>query len=269
MKKRWTYDVPVDGIQEKYMSMPELMRAYFACKDSDATAAQAMLEYASDCQYAPAKLELARLLIANPNVGLGQAERYEKAEKLLDELTNDLDASDNCIAELSLEKAKLYDIQGRTVGALAMLLRARRFGSDSVPDKDIELCRRKLTRMDINEYGANANDAYALGVELVYANGPFKFAELFLREAVDTATGELRGRACLAFADLYACNPQEGRMLREESFKLYKKAAENGFPEYITREDVPVSNDDTKIDEPFWRNQYAFTLAINHAREVY
>ena len=241
MKKRWTYDVPVDGIQEKYMSMPELMRAYFACKESDVTAAEAMLEYASDCQYAPAKLELARLLMTNYEVSLGQTERYEKAEKLLNELANDLDVSDKLMAELSLEKAKLYDIQRRPIGTLAMLLRARRFGSNSVPDKDIELCRRKLSRMDINEYGANPNDAYALGIELVYAHGPFKFSEFFLREAVDTATGELRGRACLALADLYSCNPQEGWMLREESFKLYKEAAENGSPEYITRKNTPNS----------------------------
>lgn len=256
MKNRWTYDVSVDGINEKYMSMTALMKAYSSCKDSDVATALAILEYACDCQYVPAKLELARFLMANPKVSLGQAERLDKAEKLLDELTNDLDISDNFIAGVSLEKAKLYDIRNRPVGALAMFLRARRFGSNSVLDKHLDLCRRKLIKMDINEYSTNANDAYTLGMELVYAHGPFMFAEFFLREAVDAATGELRGRACLALADLYGCNPQEGQMLREESFKLYKEAAENGSPEYITRKDAPVSK----------ANRYARVNRVNSNR---
>ena len=131
----------------------------------------------------------------------------------------------------------MYDILNRPVGNLAMLLRTRRFKPDAVTDKDIELCKRKLSRMDISSYGANAKDAYALGMELVYAKGPFKFAELFLREAVDTAKGELKGRACLALADLYADNPHEGRALRREAFTLYRKAAEYGYPEYLSRAD--------------------------------
>lgn len=235
MKKRWSFDVPVDGFQEKNMSMEEIMRAYKSCKNSDVRTAQAMLEYACACQYAPAKFELARLLINNPKVDMKQSERYARAEQLLTELANNLDASDEAMAAVSLEQAKLYDILNRPVGNLAMLLRTRRFKPDAVNDKDIELCKRKLSRMDISSYGANAKDAYALGMELVYAKGPFRFAELFLREAVDTAKGELKGRACLALADLYAENPQEGRALRQEAFALYKKAAEHGYPEYLSR----------------------------------
>lgn len=235
MKKRWSFDVPVDGFQEKNMSMEEIMRAYKSCKNSDVTTAQSMLEYACDCQYAPAEFELARLLINNPKVELKQTDRYARAEQLLTGLANNLDVSNEAMVAISLEMAKLYDILSRPVGNLAMLLRAKRFKTDAVPDKDIELCRRKLSRMDITSFGANAKDAYALGMELVYAKGPFRFAELFLREAVDTAKGELKGRACLALADLYADNPQEGQALRQEAFALYKKAAEHGYPEYLSR----------------------------------
>lgn len=235
MKKRWSFDVPVDGFQERNMSMGEIMQAYKSCKNSDVSTAQSMLEYACACQYAPAKFELARLLISNPKVDLKQSDRYVRAEQLLTGLANNLDVSDKVMVAVSLELAKLYDILNRPVGALAMLLRAKRFNADAVPDKDIELCRRKLSRLDITSYGANANDAYTLGMELVLAKGPFKFAELFLREAVDAGKGEMKGRACLALADLYADNPQEGRALRQEAFVLYKKAAEHGYPEYLSR----------------------------------
>jgi TPR repeat protein len=234
MKKRWSFDVPVDGFREKNMSMGEIMRAYKSCKNSDVSTAQAMLEYACACQYAPAKFELARLLINNPKVDMKQYERYARAEKILTELADNPDASDEALAAVSLEQAKLYDILNRPVGNLAMLLRTRRFRPEAVTDKDIELCKRKLSRMDISDYGENARDAYVLGMELVYAKGPFKFAEFFLREAVDTAKGELKGKACLALADLYADNPQEGRALRQEAFALYKKAAEHGYPECLS-----------------------------------
>lgn len=250
MKKCWSFDVPVDGFQEKNMSMGEIMRAYKSCKNSDVGTAQALLEYACACQYAPAKFELARLLINNPKVDMKQFDRYARAEQILTELANNLDASDEAMAAVSLEQAKLYDILNRPIGNLAMLLRTRRFRPEAVTDKDIELCKRKLSRMDISSYGANAKDAYALGMELVYAKGPFRFAELFLREAVDTAKGELKGRACLALADLYADNPQEGRALRQESFALYKKAAEHGYLEYLSR-----AND--RVVQQFVRNDRA------------
>lgn len=238
MKQRWSYDVPVNGVHEKFIPMEELMRAYKSCRDNDVDTALAILEYACDCQHVPAKLELARLLINNPKVNLGQSERYEKAEQLLMEFTNELGTSNTLMACVSLELANLYSILNRPVGMLAMLLRARRFGSSFVPDKDIELCRRKLSKMDINTYGSNAKDAYSLGMELIYAKGPFKFAEFLLREAVDAAEGELKGRACLSLADLYAWNPQEGRLLCEESFKLYKEASKNGCAEYISRSEI-------------------------------
>lgn len=235
MKKRWAIDVPVDGLQEKCISMKELMRVYNSSKGLDVNTRRAMLEYVCDCQYAPAKLELARLLINNPKVDLKQSDRYSRAEQLLTELANNLDASDEEMAAVSLELAKLYDILNQPVGALAMLLQARRFRTDAVTAKDIELCRRRLSGMDVFSYGTNAKDAYSLGMELVYANGPFKFAELFLREAVDNAKGELKGQACLALADLYADNPKEGRALSREARELYKKAAEYGYPECISR----------------------------------
>ena len=248
MKKRWSFDVPVDGFQEKYMSMEEIMRAYKSCKNSDVGTAQARLEYACVCQYTPAKFELARLLINNPKVDLQQSDRYARAEQLLIGIANNLDVSDEVMVAVSLELAKLYDILNRPVGTLAMLLRAKRFKTDAVPDKDIELCRRKLSRMDITNYGANAKDAYSLGIELVYAKGPFKFAELFLREAVDAAKGELKGRACLALADLYADNPQEGRALRQEASDLYKKAAEHGYPEYLSQANVRTVHQSDRND---------------------
>lgn len=239
MKTRWAYDIPVHGVSEKYLSMKDLMQAYYSCRGNDTTTAQAMLEYGCDCDYPPAKLEMAHLIMTNPAVTLHQRDKYIMAEKLLSELANDLDISNRYAAHVALEMAKLYEILNRPVGMLAMLLRARRLGNTQVHDRDLDLCKRRLKRMDIREYGAHPDDAYNLGTELFYADGPFRFTELFLREAVDAATGELKGRSCLALADLYACNPQEGRMLAEEAFKLYREAEKNGFPDCLVRNTDP------------------------------
>lgn len=239
MKNRWSYDVPVDGISDRVLNMASLMQASRVCMDSDPATADSILKYACDSHYAPAKLLRARLLMNNPGVPMNQPERYAAAEKLLLELAGDLDASKQVMAGVSLELAKLYEMQRRPVGTLAMLLRARRFGSTAVRDPEIDQCRHKLERMDIHAYGTNAADAYALGMELFHANGPFKFTELFLREAADTARGELKGRACLALADLYAGNPGQGAALWEESVKLYRQAAEHGFAAYASPKCTP------------------------------
>lgn len=230
------FDLPVDGMHDRYLTMQELMARYASCKGKqDWEGAKAILEYGADCCYLPAKLELARLLRSAPALKMPQNQRFARAESLYRELLCTIDLPERAAASVALELGTLYgDCLNRPVGCLAMLLQAKRHGAN-VPNKDIELCRHRLNRMDINTFGCNARDAYELGSELCLAGGSTRLAEFFLREAAETDDRTLRGMACLALADFYNDHQQTYRTYRGEAARCYRLAADCGFPDCLSK----------------------------------
>ena len=247
--KRWPFDVPVEGVGERYMTMGELVRAAQACKDTDPEAANEMFAYAVQSGSAAAKLAYSKFLRNTPKLAMPQTERYQKAEDMLLELLNLLDVSDRFAAETALELGTLYaDCLQRPVGALSLFLYARRLGANA-EDTRLKALHRKMDKMDLNQLG-NSVDALRLGRELCRSGRTTKLTELFLREAVDKAAQELSagrrgaknlyGQACLALGDFYSsklrkCAAHERPAYRIERDKMYVEARKNGHPEYLTR----------------------------------
>lgn len=250
--KRNPFDVPVDGISERYMSMGELLRAFRSCKTNDPETAQTMAEYACDCGSIQAKLEYSNFLRTTPKLSMSQTERYKKAEQLLLELLNLLDMSGKFTANVALELGALYaDCLHRPVGALSLYLQAKRLGA-TVEDYKLKELQRKMEKMDVNHLGSNCVDALRLGRELHRSGGAPKLTELFLREAVDKAAEEmsagkrgaknLYGQACLTLGDFYdsqisGCAAHERTAYRVERDRMYSEAKANGHPEYLSRTD--------------------------------
>lgn len=188
------FDVPVDGMPDRYLTMPELMACYESFKAGrDYENAKAVLDYGIRSGYLPAKLEMARLLKNTPQLAMTQKERYAQAEKLYREILNVLDLSDRAAGAVSMELAGFYGTINRPVACLGAMLKARRLVF-SVPEKDIALCRRRLNRMDINAFCENPRDCYDLGSELALA-GAFKFGEWLLRESCSSRDPEQVGRS--------------------------------------------------------------------------
>ena len=250
--KRWAFDVPVEGISEKYMSMDELIRAFHSCKDSDPETANEMISYAVQSGNLPAKLEHCKFLRTAPKLAMPQVEQYQKAETMLLELLNLLDVSPQLVADTALELGTLYaDYLRRPVGALSMFLYAKRLGA-TVEDYKLKELQKKMEKMDINHLGSNCVDALRLGRELHRSGGTPKLTELFLREAVDKALEEMSagkrgaknlfGQACLALGDFYDsqisnCAAHERTAYRLERDRMYSAAKANGYPEYLSRTD--------------------------------
>lgn len=251
-EKRWAFDVPVEGISERYMTMNELMRAFHSCKNTDPETANEMIAYAVQSGCTSAKFEYSKFLRSAPRLSMPQAERYRKAEKMLMELLNLIDVHPRFTASVALELGALYaDCLHRPVGALSLYLYAQHLGAD-VEEYKLKELQRKMEKMDINHLGSNSVDALRLGRELHRSGGAPKLTELFLREAVDKAAEEmsagkrgaknLYGQACLALGDFYDaqisnCAAHERTAYRVERDRMYAEAKASGHPEYLSRAD--------------------------------
>lgn len=232
------FNVPVEGVSQRYMPMDKLMLAAKSCKLSDPETAAAMLEYACDCSFIPAKLEYARFLRTAASLTMPQQERYEKAERLLLELLNLLDTPDELTAAVALELAQLYEqCLSRPVGALAMYLKGKRYAG-SVEGRKLKQLQHKITTTSLDQLGSHCEDSLALGIEFSYMRGCFRPAELFLREAMEKSAcvpekRSVYGRSCLALAEVYDAYRFERPAYATESNALYQKARDLGFPEYM------------------------------------
>lgn len=232
-QKRDPIDIPIDGMSEHCPTLGELMQIYksFVTAKDYENALDCIMR-AAETGNTPAKVECAKFLANTPQLRMKQEERFKKAEKLLLEVGNQLDLSNAAESMIAMQLAGIYEY-GRPAAYLAYLLKAKRFGM-TIPDKDIEGCRRRLVRMDVNSFGDDPEAAYCLGVELYMAGRAFCFAELMLREAAEAEDQGLAGRACLYLADLYAENSAGCQTHRAEAEKYYRLAAEKGFPEVLT-----------------------------------
>ena len=250
--KRWAFDVPVEGISERYMTMDELMRAFHSCKNTDPETANEMIAYAVQSGCTSAKFEYSKFLRSATRLSMPQAERYRKAEKMLMELLNLIDVHPRFTASVALELGALYaDCLQRPVGALSLYLQGKRLGA-TVEDYKLKELQRKMEKMDVNHLGTNCVDALRLGRELHRSGGAPKLTELFLREAVDKSAEEMHagkrgaknlyGQACLALGDYYDsqipnCAAHERTAYRVERDRMYAEAKANGHPEYLSRAD--------------------------------
>lgn len=238
MEKQYSIDIPLFDSPKRFVSMDELMAAFYSYKETDSELARTIIEYACDCGHIPAKLAYSSFLRTNPTLMLSQADRYEMAEALLLELHNMLDVSDYFAAEVAIELGNLYaDCLHRPIGALAMYLQAKRKGAH-VEEYDLLLLQHRMENTDINQLGINCEDAYQLGNELMLSKGSFRLAELFLREAIDNSylipeKDALCGIACLALADLYNMHRTESPTYRVEAARMYAMASQKGYPEYL------------------------------------
>lgn len=241
MEKRHPFNVRVDGVPEKYLSMNEIMRAFHSCKNSDPEMARTLVEYACNCGHIPAKLAYASFLRTSLKLNVSQKERYKKAEAMLLEIYNLLDIPDSFLAQVACELGMLYaECLHRPIGALAMFLQAKRLGAH-VEERDISQLHRKMERTDINKLGANSDDALHLGRELMLSGGSAQLTELFLREAVDRSISDptrkvFCGIACLALAEFYSAHRSESQTYRDEAARMYGIARKHGFPEYLSPE---------------------------------
>lgn len=233
-KKSRSYDMPIDGASDHYLTVEEILESYrsFALAGDYENAKDCILR-AVESGNVPAKVEYARFLINTPQLRMKQNERFRLAEKYLLDVENLLDLPAAAEAKIAMQLAGIYE-HDRPIAYLACLLKARRLGM-AISDKEIEGCRR-LVRLDVNSLGDEPNDAYRLGVELYRAGGAFGFAELFLREASTAINQELAGRACLYLADLYSENSNSFPNHRLEATRHYRLAKEKGFPEILTRD---------------------------------
>lgn len=213
-----------------YTTMTELIQNYrsFAAEKNWVAAHETLL-YGAECSHLPSKLELARLYKDCLFLGVNQEERYKRAETLYKEILN-LDLSDKSTGLLCLELADLYSRMQRVVGMMGMLLRARRVGI-SVPQRDIDYAQHMLSNLDINEFARSTKDALLLATELSIAGSGERLTELLLREASDSGSGE----AALMLADFYNDRRNESNIYASEAKRYYRMAAENGYPEYLSR----------------------------------
>lgn len=234
-KKSRGYDMPIDGVADHYLTIKELVESYrsFALVGDYENAMDCILR-AVESGNVPAKVECARFLINTPQLRMKQNERYKLAEKYLLDVENLLDLPASAESKIAMQLAGIYE-HDRPIAYLACLLKAKRLGM-AISDKDIEGCRRRLIRLDVNTLGDEPNDAYRLGVELYRAGGTFGLAELFLREASSANNQELAGRACLYLADLYSENSNSFPNHRLEAIRHYRLAKEKGFPDLLTRD---------------------------------
>lgn len=231
---RHPFDLPVDGVADRYWKMKDLMTCARTCiRKKEWMTAKNILEEAVKANHLPAKLELARFLARTPELGFPGKERYLRAERLYREVLNVPELPDSMMAEAALGLGRLYgDYLARPVGCLAMLLMAQRYGAD-VSQREVELISHKISRMDVNSFGGNRQDAYDLGLELAMTGKSTRTAELFLREAAASASPAMAGHAYLALAELYRRDMNQYPEHGKEAVRCANAAAEKGFPEYL------------------------------------
>lgn len=221
--------------QMGYKTMNDLMaeyRAHAAAKQW--IEAHDTLIFGVQCAHLPAKLELARLYKDCPHLGILQKDRFRKAEYYYRSIVNLLEISDKVTAQISLEMAELYTYMKRPVGVLAMLLKAKRLGAQ-VPEREVDHARDLLMGLDVNRFGDHPLDAYELGLELYMADGSVRLTELLLREACESDSKLIRGKASLLLADFYNDRRHNNYIYAGEAARYYRQAAEAGFPEYLSR----------------------------------
>ena len=244
-KEKRKIDVPVAGVVTRYMTMEELMHAFSSCKDTDPETAGRILEYACDCEHIPAKLAYSRFLRSTAKLRLTDAERYQKAERLLRGLLELWGVPDAFTAEVALELGLLYENDlHRYVGALAMFLYAKRLGGE-VEERKLERLLTRVGNDPVAQYDGASRDVLWLGRELYYAGRSFHLAAQSLREAVDRSgvamdAGErearlLHAQACLSLAQLYESHRHESEIYRKESQKMYAEARKFGYPDFLSR----------------------------------
>ena len=251
-EKRWSFDVPIDGIPDQNLNVSRLMRAFHACKNTDPETANEIALHAVYCGNPSAKLAYSKFLRTTQNLAIPQIQRYQRAETMLLELMNLPDVPDRFAAETALELGSLYaDCLHRPVGALSLFLYAKRLGA-KVDEHRLTELRGKLERVDVTRMDVSSADALRLGRELCYAGTTPQLAELFLREAVDRAAeelsagrkgaGNLYGQACLALGDFYGetlgnCDVRDRPVYRIERDSMYAAARAGGYPEYLCKSD--------------------------------
>ena len=216
-----------------YVSMNELMEHYEASvKSNDWSTAYETLEYGIECGHLPAMISMGKLLKRIPCLDMPQNERYMKAEYYLQSSLNILDLPDHISALICLELADLYgEYLDRQVASLAYLLKAKRLGA-IVDDVKIEQSRRRMSKIDINQVGADCKGAFELGLELDYAGGYENLAEFMLQEAAESKNTRLVGRAALELDEFYA--KKQDPVYASLSREWFKKAADAGYPEYLS-----------------------------------
>ncbi len=219
----------------EYTTMNELMQHYrILAAEKNWIAAHETLLCGIECAHLPARLELARLYKDCALLGIPQQERFRKAEMHYRWILNLLDLSDKVSATISMELAELYSYMKRPVGVLAMLLRAKRLGVN-MPEREVDHARQLLNNLDVNDFGKSAQDAYDLGIELIWAGGGARLTELLLREASESGNKLIRGKASLALADFYNDRRGENYFYASEAARCYSMASEAGYPEYLSR----------------------------------
>lgn len=195
--------------------------------------AKCVLETAVSCNCISAKIELARFLQNTPELEISKQERFTNAEALYIDVLTQGELPNNTIAVVARELASLYGAMNRPIAFLAFLLMARRHGA-LISEDELELCKRQLHEIDINDLG-RAQEVYALGFELYLLDGMFdRLSEYFLRVASEANDGLIKGMAYLTLADFYECKSNSNPFYREEAIRCYRLAKENGFPEYLT-----------------------------------
>jgi len=229
---RSPFDLPVVGVEEHYLKMPQLKMAFDRATVSDPETALRMGEEMRSAHYVPGMIAYAHFLYSAANISMPRAIRYQTAEEMLTMLNNYLDISVQMEAELAVELAGLYGVTNRPVGCLAAMMRAKRLGS-AIAEQDIERCRRKVKSMDVNRLGDHPCDAYDLACELDFM-GAKKLTELFYQLAVETEDHSLKAKASLALADFYDKYRHEDPIYPSEAKKYYQIAADCGFPDVIS-----------------------------------
>jgi hypothetical protein len=234
VKNKSVYDIPMDPVTDHYRSMSELMQQYFYHKKHKQwQKAREILEDATDCRYLPAEIELAHLYKTTPEPNIPNVIRYHKAEHIYLRLLNLLDLPSHTSGRIALELVDLYgNYMKRPVGSLSMLFYTRRMGL-AIPEGTLETCYRQIGQMDIHDFGANAADTLRLATELLSLGKADRFAEMLLRECVDTDDKLLQGMAALSLADFYYDRIAECAAYKKEAEYYYHMAHRCGFPAYL------------------------------------
>lgn len=225
------FDIPVDGVDERYMNLALLKKAFDRATISDPETALRIGEEMRKSHYIPGMIAYAHFLYSTVDVSMPRTDRYQTAERILIRLSNYLDISIQMESALAVELAGLYSVLNRPVACLAALMRAKRLGAE-IAEYDIDKCRKKVLSMDVNRMGDNPHDAFDLAFELDLL-GARKLTELFYQLAAETDDVRLKGKASLALADFYEKYSHEDRIFCSESRRYYQIAEDCGFPDVM------------------------------------
>ena len=223
-----SFDLPIPGVDDRYYSMPTLLKAFRSATIRDPDTAVKMGREMVASRYAPGELAYARFLRTGAGISISYTVRFRTAEMILRHLDRILDIPPELEAEVAMELAELYEVK-RPVGALAALLRAHRLGAE-IPTERLERCRKAVLRtVDVNHLGDDPEDAYALAVELDRLGNTPEFTEVFYKLAYEESGSNklLKGVAALDLAEFYERNQPRS------SSVFYRAAREYGFPDVV------------------------------------